>query len=108
MVVNGVPPQHTTYDAHRCPHNGSFSCRRKCMTRAVVLLTSYFRPITERTSDAGKMTTSRTIHTMAPLNHIKVRVDLVQKTDSNMAASETLIRDGGISVRVMSDVTEVT
>ena len=35
-------------------------------------------------------------------------VDLVQKTGSNMAVSKILIRDRGISVRVMSDVTEVT
>ena len=35
-------------------------------------------------------------------------MDLVQKTGSNMAASEISIRDRGISVRVMSDVTEVT
>jgi len=30
--------------------------------------------------------------------------DLLQKSGSNMAASEILIRDRGISVRVMSDV----
>ena len=34
--------------------------------------------------------------------------DLVQNSGSNMAASEIFIRDRGISVRVMSDVTEVT
>jgi len=32
----------------------------------------------------------------------------VQETGSNMAASELLIGDRGISVRVMGDVTEVT
>ena len=34
--------------------------------------------------------------------------DLVQKSGHNMAASEIVIRDGGISERVMSDVREVT
>jgi hypothetical protein len=32
----------------------------------------------------------------------------VQKSGCNMAASEIVIRDGGISERVMSDVREVT
>jgi len=31
-------------------------------------------------------------------------MDLVQKRGSNMPASEIVIRDGGISERVMSDV----
>jgi len=46
----------------------------------------------------------------APSGHDSVTCcsDLVQKTGSNIAASEILIRDCGISVRVMGDVTEVT
>ena len=35
-------------------------------------------------------------------------LDLVQNSGSNMAPSEIFIRDRGISMRVMSDVTEVT
>jgi len=34
--------------------------------------------------------------------------DTLQKVDSNMASSETFIRDRGISVFMMSDVREVT
>jgi hypothetical protein len=34
--------------------------------------------------------------------------DLVQKSGCNMAASEIVIRDGGISERGMSDVSEMT
>jgi len=74
LVVNGVPPQHTTYDARRCPHNGSFSCRRKSMTTAVVLSTTYFRSITEWcTNDAGKWPL-HVVHTMVLLDHMKVRI----------------------------------
>ena len=35
-------------------------------------------------------------------------LDLVQKTYSNMAASEKLIRDGSLSVLFMSNAREVT
>jgi hypothetical protein len=38
----------------------------------------------------------------------ELRLALVQKSGHNMAASEIVIRDGGISERVMSDVWEVT
>ena len=41
----------------------------------------------------------------ADISRVMVDVsELVQKTDCNMAASEILIRDRGISVRAMSDV----